>query len=150
MTRHGFAHRLALHAASACQTMSSRAGKRFFPHLLRHSCAAHTLELTGDIRRVSPCLGHARIQSTEIHLRSDAIGKLGVLAARLSPAIRTGSFKAAPDRLLAKLRDARRLEATFYPDFVPPGGRRTVPGAHRSRPRSRARPDVIRAYRVPD
>ena len=42
MTRHGFAHRLALHAATARQTMPSMASKRIFPHLLRHSCAAHT------------------------------------------------------------------------------------------------------------
>ena len=90
MTRHGFAHRLALHAASARQTMPSMAGKRIFPHLLRHSCAAHTLEATGDIRKVSLWLGHASIQSTEIYLRSDPIGKLDVLAARLPPALRKG------------------------------------------------------------
>ena len=76
-------------------------------HTLRHSCAAHTLEATGDIRKVSLWLGHASIQSTEIYLRSDPIGKLDVLAARLPPAIRKGSFKEAPDRLLAILKDAR-------------------------------------------
>ena len=52
-------------------------------------------------------LGHASIQSTKIYLRSDPIGKLDVLAARLPPAIRKGSFKEAPDRLLAILKDAR-------------------------------------------
>ena len=107
MTRHGFAHRLALHAATARQTMPSMASKRIFPHLLRHSCAAHTLEATGDIRKVSLWLGHASIQSTEIYLRSDPIGKLDVLAARLPPGLRKGSFKEAPDRLLAILKDAR-------------------------------------------
>ena len=107
MTRHGFAHRLGLHAATARTRMPSMASKRIFPHLLRHSCAAHTLEATGDIRKVSLWLGHASIQSTEIYLRSDPIGKLDVLAARLPPAIRKGSFKEAPDRLLAILKDAR-------------------------------------------
>ena len=107
MTRHGFAHRLGLHATTARQRMPSMAGKRIFPHLLRHSCAAHTLEATGDIRKVSLWLGHASIQSTEIYLRSDPIGKLDVLAARLPLAIRKGSFKEAPDRLLAILKDAR-------------------------------------------
>ena len=87
-------------------------------HLLGHSCAAHTLESTGDIRRVSLWLCHASIQSIEIFLRSDPIWKLRVLAARLPPAIRKGSFKEAPDRLLTILKDARRLEATFYPDLV--------------------------------
>ena len=107
MTRHGFAHRLELHATTARQQMPSMTGKRIFPHLLRHSCAVHTLEATGDIRKVSLWLGHASIQSTEIYLRSDPIGKLDVLAARLPPAIRKGSFKEAPDRLLAILNDAR-------------------------------------------
>ena len=81
MTRHGFAHRLELHVKTARQRMPSMTGKRIFPHLLRHSCAAHTLEATGDIRKVSLWLGHASIQSTEIYLRSDPIGKLDVLAA---------------------------------------------------------------------
>ncbi len=107
MTRHGFAHRLELHATTARQRMPSMTGKRIFPHLLRHSCAAHTLEATGDIRKVSLWLGHASIQSTEIYLRSDPIGKLEVLAARVPPALRKGSFKQAPDRLLAILNDAR-------------------------------------------
>ena len=107
MTRHGFAHRLELHATTARQRMPSMTGKRIFPHLLRHSCAAHTLEATGDIRKVSLWLGHASIQSTEIYLRSDPIGKLDVLGARLPPMIRKGSFKEAPDRLLAILNDAR-------------------------------------------
>ena len=50
-------------------------------------------------------LGHSSIQSTEICLRSDPIGKLDILTARLPLAIRKGSFKAAPDRLLAILKD---------------------------------------------
>ena len=45
MTRHGFAHRLELHATTARQRMPSMNGKRIFPHVLRHSCAAHTLEV---------------------------------------------------------------------------------------------------------
>ena len=65
------------------------------------------VEATGDIREVSLWLGHVSIQSTEIYLRSDPSGKLDVLAARLPPAIRKGSIKEAPDRLLAILNDAR-------------------------------------------
>ena len=107
MTRHGFAHRLGLHAAPARQRMPTMVSKRSFPHLLRHSRVVHTLEATGDIRKVSLWLGHASIQSTEIYLRSDPVGKLDVLSARLPPAIRKGSFKEAPDRLLALLKDAR-------------------------------------------
>ena len=65
------------------------------------------VEETGDIRKASLCLGHASIQSTEIYLRRDPTGKLDVLAARLPPVNRKGSFKEAPDRLLAILKDAR-------------------------------------------
>ena len=76
-------------------------------HALRHSCAVHTLEATGDIRKVSLWLGHASIQSTEIYLRTDPMEKLEVLAAGLPPGIRQGSFPEAPDRLLAILKDAK-------------------------------------------
>ncbi len=83
------------------------AGKRVSPHVLRHSCAMHTLEATGDIRKVSLWLGHAGIQSTEAYLRADPAEKFDVLAAGLPPGIKKGSFKNAPDRLLAILSEAR-------------------------------------------
>ncbi|MXY34793.1 MAG: tyrosine-type recombinase/integrase [Boseongicola sp. SB0664_bin_43] len=107
MSRHGFAHRLALHVATAQRRVPSLTDKRVSPHVLRHSCAVHTLEATGDIRKVSLWLGHASIRSTEAYLRVDPIEKLEVLAAKLPPTIAKGSFKDAPDRLLAVLADAR-------------------------------------------
>jgi site-specific recombinase XerC len=51
-------------------------GKRVTPHVLRHSCAMHTLAATGDIRKVALWLGHASIQSTEAYLRADPEEKL--------------------------------------------------------------------------
>ena len=107
MSRHGFAHRLKLHAGTAATAAPSMAGKRIFPHILRHSSAISTLEATGDIRKVSLWLGHASIQSTEIYLRADPVGKLGILSGNQPPAIARGRFKDAPDRLLAILQDAR-------------------------------------------
>ena len=107
MSRHGFAHRLALHVATARQEAPSMTTKRISPHTLRHSCAMHTLEATGDIRKVSLWLGHQSIQSTEIYLRADPVEKLDILAAGLPPGIRKGSFRDAPDRLLAILQDAK-------------------------------------------
>lgn len=107
MSRHGFAHRLALHVETARRNAPSLSGKRVSPHVLRHSCAMHTLEATGDIRKVSLWLGHASIQSTEAYLRADPAEKFDILAAGLPPGIKKGSFKNAPDRLLAILRDAR-------------------------------------------
>ena len=109
MSRHGFAHRLALHAKAAETAEPSLADKRVHPHVLRHSCALHMLEATGDIRKVSLWLGHASIQSTEIYLRADPVGKLAILSENRPPVIAKGSFPDAPDRLLAILQDARSL-----------------------------------------
>ena len=107
MSRHGFAHRLQLHAKTAAMMAPSMAGKRVFPHILRHSSAISTLEATGDIRKVSLWLGHASIQSTEIYLRADPVAKLDILSGNRPPAITRGAFKDVPDRLLAVLRDVR-------------------------------------------
>jgi hypothetical protein len=65
MTRDGFAFRLAEHVKTAATKQPSILGKRVTPHVLRHSCAMHTLAATGDIRKVALWLGHASIQSTE-------------------------------------------------------------------------------------
>src|SRR5690606_36811754 len=81
MSRDGFAHRLALHVATAARRHPSLALKRVTPHVLRHSCAMHTLAATGDIRKVSLWLGPASLQSTEAYLRVDPPDKLAVLTA---------------------------------------------------------------------
>lgn len=82
MTRDGFAFRLAEHVKTAATKQSSILRKRVTPHVLRHSCAMHTLAATGDIRKVALWLGHASIQSTETYLRADPEEKLQILAAR--------------------------------------------------------------------
>ena len=71
MTRSGFEYILAKHVAVAAERQPSIAGKRVTPHVLRHSCAMHTLQATGDIRKVALWLGHASLQSTEAYLRAD-------------------------------------------------------------------------------
>ena len=107
MSRHGLAQRLQVHAGAARQSVPSLVSKRISPHVLRHSCAMHTLEATGDIRKVSLWLGHQGIQSTEIYLRADEGAKLEMLANRSAPVIEMGSFRNAPDRLLAILKEAK-------------------------------------------
>jgi integrase/recombinase XerD len=107
MSRDGFAHRLAKHVAVAAQVQSSLAHKRVTPHVLRHSCAMHTLAATGDIRKVALWLGHASIESTEIYLRVDPAEKLAVLAAHAPPGIQPGKFRPPSDALLAMLSDVR-------------------------------------------
>ena len=107
MSRHGFAHRLSVHAATAAETIPAFGEKRIFPHLLRHRCALPTLEATGDIRRFSLWLGHASIQSTEIYLRSDLVGKLKILGETVPPSIARGTFMEAADRVMEFLQEAR-------------------------------------------
>jgi integrase/recombinase XerD len=107
MSRHGFAQRLAIHIATAQRSAPTLAQKKVTPHVLRHTCAIHTLEATGDIRRVALWLGHSSVLSTEIYLRVDPMEKLDILDAGNAPPIKKGTFTGVSDRLLAMLTSAR-------------------------------------------
>jgi integrase/recombinase XerD len=105
MTRAGFEYVLAKHAAVAAKKQPSIAKKRITPHVLRHTCAMHTLQATRDVRKVSLWLGHASLQSTEIYLRADPTEKLEALTAVAPLSLRRGRFH-VPDKLLAMLKTA--------------------------------------------
>jgi site-specific recombinase XerD len=107
MTRSGFEYLLAKHVAAAARREPSIASKRVTPHVLRHTCAMHTLRATRDARKVSLWLGHASLQSTEVYLRADPTEKLEALAAMVPPMLKPGRFR-APDKLLAMLRTVGR------------------------------------------
>jgi integrase/recombinase XerD len=107
MTRSGFEHILAKHVRRAGQMQPSLIDKRVTPHVLRHTCAMHTLQATHDVRKVSLWLGHATLQSTEVYLRADPTGKLEALAAMEPPPLRPGRFRAS-DKVLSMLADLRR------------------------------------------
>ena len=104
MTRFGFKYILSKHVTTATKKLPSLARKHITPHVLRHTCAMHTLEATGDVRKVSLWLGHASVQSTEIYLRADPTEKLQMLTKTAAPMLTRGQFK-APDKLLAMLKE---------------------------------------------
>ena len=91
----------ALHAYTAAHSVPSITGKTVSPHLLRHACAVHTLEATGDVRKVSLWLGHSSLQATEMYLRADPTDKLDTLDKWRPPSLRKGMFKGVQDELLA-------------------------------------------------
>lgn len=105
MTRSGFEYILRKHAAIAARAAPSIATKRVTPHILRHSCAMHTLQATGDVRKVSLWLGHASVQTTEMYLRADPTEKLEALAAMEPPTLKRGRFT-VPDKLMTMLVEA--------------------------------------------
>jgi site-specific recombinase XerD len=103
LTRSGFEYILEKHVQTAGTKQASLVKKTVSPHSLRHSCAMHTLQATGDIRKVSLWLGHATLQSTEVYLRADPTEKLEAMASLVPPTLRRGHFR-PPDKLLAMLR----------------------------------------------
>jgi site-specific recombinase XerD len=107
MTRSGFEYILAKHVSTATRAQPSIGRKRVTPHVLRHSCAMHTLQATHDIRKVALWLGHASLQSTEAYLRADPSEKLEALSAMHAPLLKPGRFR-PPDKLIAMLRDSHR------------------------------------------
>ncbi len=107
MTRSGFEYILSKYVEVASIKQPSLAKKRISPHVLRHTCAIHTLQATHDIRKVSLWLGHADLKSTEIYLRADPNGKLETLKAGVPLSLRKGNFK-APDKLIALLKSKDR------------------------------------------
>ncbi len=107
LTRDGFAYILDKHVASASKKKLSITKKRVSPHVLRHSCAMHTLESNGDIRKVALWLGHASQQTTEIYTRADPKAKLDAIEKVLPPNLRRGRFR-APDKLLESLKPTRK------------------------------------------
>lgn len=107
LTREGFEYILSKHVAATTPSMPSLSKKKISPHVLRHTCAMHTLAATHDIRKVALWLGHASVLTTEIYVRADPTAKLEAIDAVLPPHLKRGRFR-APDKLLALLKPSRK------------------------------------------
>ena len=103
MTRSGFKYILSKYVKLAIFKQPSLAKKHISPHVLRHTCAMHTLQATHDIRKVSLWLGHTDLKSTEIYLRADPNLKLETLMSSTPLFLKKGKFK-APDKLMEMLK----------------------------------------------
>ena len=65
---------------------------RVSPHVLRHSCASHFLQSSGDLRATQELLGHSDIAATQIYTRLD-FQNLAAVYDRAHPRARKGEGK---------------------------------------------------------
>ena len=61
----------AVRAAIKRRARAQGVWQRVYPHLMRHSCASHLLESSGNLRAVQELLGHADIGTTQIYTHLD-------------------------------------------------------------------------------
>lgn len=61
----------AVRAAIKRRARSQGIWRRVYPHLMRHSCASHLLESSGNLRAVQELLGHASVSATQVYTSLD-------------------------------------------------------------------------------
>ena len=84
----------------AAHRCTSLAATQVTPHVLRRTYAMMIVQATGDPRQVSPWLGHADMQATEVYVRADPTDAMEAIEAMIIPALRRGRFT-VPDKLIA-------------------------------------------------
>lgn len=53
------------------RALQAQVASKMSPHRLRHACATHVLESSGDLRAVQEMLGHANLSTTQIYTQLD-------------------------------------------------------------------------------
>lgn len=69
-----FGNRLGVRSIQASldkRTLNAGLPTKMSPHRLRHACATHVLESSGDLRAVQEMLGHANLATTQIYTKLD-------------------------------------------------------------------------------
>jgi site-specific recombinase XerD len=99
LTRDAVARRVATHVATAAQRCPSLAGKRVYPHALRHSCAMSLLQAGVDSTVIALGLGHADIRSTQPYIHADMTIKERALALVTPATVAPGRYTPTDDVL---------------------------------------------------
>lgn len=102
LTRGAIWRLVAKHAAIACHSCPTLAGKHVTPHVLRHTAAMTLMQAGVDLATIALWLGHESLESTNIYLHADMALKERALARTTPAGVRVGRYK-APDELLAFL-----------------------------------------------
>jgi len=103
LTRTSVAQRLKLAAATVGDRCPELAGKRVFPHLVRHSTAMHLLQSGVDITVIALWLGHESPVTTHTYIEADLAMKEKALKTLQPPKGAPARYRAS-DRVLEFLQ----------------------------------------------
>jgi integrase/recombinase XerD len=102
LSRDALERRLARYSATAARSCPSLATRKITPHVLHHTAAMRFLHAGVDTTVIALCLGHERVDTTQIYLQADLALKERALARTTPVNTPIGRYQ-PPDSLLAFL-----------------------------------------------